>query len=161
MKKMPIPVWKRRTQWLLFLLLPFALLAGYLLVVAGTAYVQTPALVASLNASDRLPLTLEAFGQERLDALLAVEDPNFHSHNGIDLQTPGAGWTTITQGLVKIHFFPGGFSPGFLRTGKIKQTVIAYVFNARVDKATQLRFARQSRPLRAISGRARLPLETP
>jgi hypothetical protein len=25
---MPIPVWKRRTQWLLFLLLPFALLGG-------------------------------------------------------------------------------------------------------------------------------------
>lgn len=37
----------------------------------------------------------------QLDALLKIEDPAFYRHKGVDLKTPGAGLTTITQSLVK------------------------------------------------------------
>src|SRR6185437_6602978 len=52
---------------------------------------------------------------------------------------PGAGHTTMTQGLVKRLFYPAGFKPGFLRWRKIQQTIIAVAFNSRVSKNEQLR----------------------
>ena len=68
--------------------------------------------------------------------LLAVEDPAFFRHHGIDLTTPGAGMTTITQGLVKLLYFPGGFEPGL---AKIRQSLIAqYALDALVSKNEQL-----------------------
>ena len=111
----------------------------YFSFVAIKAYLDTPAIISAINQSGRLTLRLEDFSEEYLKALLAVEDPNFYSHNGVDLTTPGAGWTTITQGLVKIHFFEDGFTPGFLRINKLRQTVMAWSFDRRADKQTQLR----------------------
>jgi membrane peptidoglycan carboxypeptidase len=70
----------------------------------------------------------------RLAALLAVEDPAFHSHHGIDLATPGAGWTTLTQGLVKLHF-PGPHR-GLL--GKPLQSLRALALDRAVPKDLQL-----------------------
>jgi len=57
----------------------------------------------------------------------------------VDLRTPGAGYTAITQALTKVLFFNGSFTPGFLRWRKIQQIIIALAFNARVSKDQQLR----------------------
>lgn len=89
------------------------------------------------QAAGRIKIHLEEMPNNYLTDLLTVEDPNFYEHNGIDTTTPGAGWTTITQGLVKIYFFEN-FEPGFLKINKIKQSLIALVFNQQVDKRTQL-----------------------
>jgi membrane peptidoglycan carboxypeptidase len=72
----------------------------------------------------------------RIDQLLKIEDPKFKTHWGVDLATPGAGMTTITQGLVKLLYFPGGFQQG---VGKIRQTLIAeYALDHLVTKDEQL-----------------------
>jgi membrane peptidoglycan carboxypeptidase len=68
--------------------------------------------------------------------LLAVEDPTFFRHHGVDLETPGAGMTTLTQGLVKLLYFPDGFRPGI---AKVRQTLIAhYALDAMLSKEDQL-----------------------
>jgi hypothetical protein len=46
--------------------------------------------------------------------LLRVEDPTFRTNKGIDLSTPGAGMTTLSQGLGKRIFF-NDFEPGFAK----------------------------------------------
>ena len=71
----------------------------------------------------------------QLQALLKVEDPAFYTHGGVDLTTPGAGLTTITQGLVKLLYFEK-FEPGI---AKIRQTLIAaYALAPLVGKDEQL-----------------------
>jgi membrane peptidoglycan carboxypeptidase len=70
---------------------------------------------------DKYPLQLSSLTPQQLDILLKVEDPRFFEHHGVDFSTPGAGITTITQGLVKILYFKK-FEPGI---AKIKQTLIA------------------------------------
>ncbi|RJP24645.1 MAG: glycosyl transferase family 51 [Candidatus Abyssobacteria bacterium SURF_5] len=73
--------------------------------------------------------------QRQLDILLAVEDPTFFEHNGMDLRTPGAGITTLTQGLVKILYFEN-FKPGIR---KVKQTLIAvFALDPLISKEDQL-----------------------
>lgn len=68
--------------------------------------------------------------------LLSIEDPAFRKHHGVDFSTPGAGWTTITQGLVKLLYFPEGFKAGI---AKIRQTLIAeYALDALISKDEQL-----------------------
>lgn len=111
---------------------------AYFSVVAVKAYFDSQSIITKIYSSNKLSIKLEDLPEQYREALLKVEDPNFYEHNGIDLKTPGAGYTTITQGLVKIYFFPEGFSPGFLRYKKIKQSLIALAFNSRVDKNTQL-----------------------
>jgi membrane carboxypeptidase/penicillin-binding protein len=69
--------------------------------------------------------------------LLKVQDPGFYRHNGIDLSTPGAGLTTITQSIVKKLYFDN-FKPG---VAKIKQSLIArFVVNDLIPKGDQLTF---------------------
>jgi membrane carboxypeptidase/penicillin-binding protein len=73
---------------------------------------------------------------QRLDVLLKIEDPAFKMHRGVDLTTPGAGMTTITQGLAKLLYFPQGFSPGI---AKIRQTLISeYALDDLISKDDQL-----------------------
>jgi membrane peptidoglycan carboxypeptidase len=69
-----------------------------------------------------------------VDILLAVEDPAFRAHSGVDLSTPGAGLTTITQALCKGLFFER-FRPGL---AKLPQTLFALALDARVSKEDQL-----------------------
>lgn len=59
-----------------------------------------------------------SLGEERYRQLLAVQDPQFEHHSGVDMTTPGAGLTTISQSLAKRVGFKR-FTPGF---GKIRQT---------------------------------------
>ena len=51
---------------------------------------------------------------KRRDILLRVEDPTFFANKGIDLSTPGASMTTLSQSLGKRIFFDH-FRPGFAK----------------------------------------------
>jgi membrane carboxypeptidase/penicillin-binding protein PbpC len=98
----PEPVkssWRKRL-WVVILLIALPVLL--VVWIAVQAWFETPRVIATAETSGRMTLQPEALPQNFLDALLKVEDPNFHQHNGVDLHTPGAGWTTITQALVKI-----------------------------------------------------------
>jgi membrane peptidoglycan carboxypeptidase len=130
---------RRKTLGSLILVLIFAtaLTLLYCLSVVIRAYLDTPQVVAQATAPDRVKLPFEEIPNEYQHILLTVEDPNFYSHHGVDFTTPGAGWTTITQGIVKIYFY-NGFTPGIFRYRKLEQSLIAWVFNHRVDKRTQL-----------------------
>jgi membrane peptidoglycan carboxypeptidase len=73
---------------------------------------------------------------EQRAILLAVEDPGFEWHNGIDLTSSGQGLTTITQALVKILYFER-FTPGI---AKIEQSLIArFILHNHASKEEQLR----------------------
>ena len=83
----------------------------------------------------RYPLQLSSLSQRQLEILLKVEDPHFFEHRGIDFSTPGAGITTITQGLVK-HLYFDRFKPGI---AKLRQTLIArFALDPLMSKRMQL-----------------------
>ena len=119
-----------------------ALLAVFILLVSATqfirAYLTAPRVVGQFERSAPLSLDPATFPSSRRDWLLAVDDPMFYHHHGIDSRTRGAGYTTITEALVKILYFDN-FRPGPLRWRKVKQTIIAVAFNARISKKEQLR----------------------
>lgn len=71
-----------------------------------------------------------SLGEERYRQLLAVQDPAFEQHNGVDMTTPGAGITTVTQSLAKRVGFEN-FTPGI---GKIRQTGYALGLEGRLSK---------------------------
>ncbi|HLA11917.1 MAG TPA: biosynthetic peptidoglycan transglycosylase [Pyrinomonadaceae bacterium] len=100
-------------------------------------WMKAPVVAALATSPEKVRLQLEDISDEYQNILLAVEDPGFYDHHGVDFNTPGAGWTTITQAIVKVYFY-NGFTPGFLRYRKLEQSVIAWVFDMRVDKRTQL-----------------------
>jgi membrane peptidoglycan carboxypeptidase len=107
----------------------------YFVTVTIKARVDTQEIMKKALNANNIMLKVEDLTQWQIHALLAVEDPNFYHHNGVDLKTPGAGLTTITQALVKIYYFDH-FKPGL---AKIKQTLIArYVLNSLVSKNDQL-----------------------
>lgn len=121
-------------------------LVGLLLLISGSvlyyayeiniARAQTPALVAQAQQSYFKTAHLAKLSPAQLNILLAIEDPKFYKHHGVDLTTPGAGMTTITQGLVKLLYYPAGFKQGI---AKIRQTLIAqYALDALVSKEIQL-----------------------
>ena len=118
------------------LALPLAVLivfASYEVVQVMRARERTPAV---LNTVARREITLADLGPNRRNMLLRVEDPGFYRHHGMDFSTPGAGWTTIPQSLVKRLYFPDGFKPGF---EKIEQTLIArYALDPATTKDEQL-----------------------
>lgn len=119
-------------------LLAFAVVAltAYYLNEVRIARNDTPAVVTQAWRQYGKRLTLDNLTSERLKWLLAIEDSTFFEHHGVDLATPGAGMTTISQGLVKLLYFPNGFHKG---VGKLRQTLIAqYAFDALVPKHEQL-----------------------
>jgi membrane peptidoglycan carboxypeptidase len=117
--------------------LTLAGVAGYYANEVQRARRETPSLVAAALERHGSELDVGDLSPEREAMLLAVEDPAFRRHRGVDLATPGAGMTTLTQGLVKLLYFPEGFRPGM---AKIRQTLIArYALEALVSKDEQLR----------------------
>ena len=71
-----------------------------------------------------------SLGEERYRQLLMVQDPQFEHHSGVDITTPGAGVTTISQSLAKRLGFEK-FTPGI---GKIKQTGYALGLENQLSK---------------------------
>ncbi|MCV0378241.1 transglycosylase domain-containing protein [Nitratireductor sp.] len=72
----------------------------------------------------------QSLGDARLRQLLQVQDPNFQGHSGVDMITPGAGVTTITQSAAKRLAFEA-FKPGI---GKIRQTGYALGLESELTK---------------------------
>lgn len=107
----------------------------YFVTMIIKARVDTPEMKKKALNANNIILKVVDLSQWQIHALLAVEDPNFYHHKGVDLKTPGAGLTTITQALVKIYYFDN-FKPGL---AKIKQTLIArFALNSLVSKNDQL-----------------------
>lgn len=106
------------------------------LIIAVEGYVSAPKAVQGAYQHP-MPLKLDDLTTAQKQVLLSVQDPNFYSHPGVDFDASGSGWTTITQGLVKQFYFQP-FRPGFLRLGKVRQTLLAIGFNQRVTKDEQL-----------------------
>ena len=76
-----------------------------------------------------------ALDERQKEIVIKVQDPGFYLHHGIDLSTPGAGLTTITQAIVKKLYFEN-FTPGI---AKIKQSLIArFVVDDLIAKEDQL-----------------------
>lgn len=108
---------------------------GYYTIEVIKARVNTPIIVDSYYKSGKIKVTAKELSQRQLDILLEVEDPDFYHHHGVDFRTPGAGWTTITQGLAKQFYFEH-FEQGLM---KIKQTLCARLaLDPLVNKETQI-----------------------
>jgi membrane carboxypeptidase/penicillin-binding protein len=111
------------------------LVAAYFGAVVLKARRATPAIVKEAMGAGRIRVCAADLPRERLEELIKIEDPAFLSHSGVDLRTPGAGLTTITQALVKIFYFKQ-FKPGL---SKLKQTLIArYAVHPLVSKQDQI-----------------------
>jgi len=115
------------------------LVVGLLLTAALGAYAlqgwldaerDAPGLRARAAAIEAEGRGVGALRPDQLRDLLAVEDPAFRSHHGVDVQTPGAGATTITQSLAKRVAFQR-FRPGL---GKVRQTAYALSLERRLSK---------------------------
>lgn len=96
--------------WSLLMLLTVSVLLASIDIISARH--RTPHIVNQLLNSEDCRLNITTIGQDKIDALLLVEDPSFYSHNGLDFSSPGTGWTTISQGLGKDIYFEN-FTPGF------------------------------------------------
>lgn len=111
----------------------------------------TPELFAQALQSENIKLSLSDISEKQISALLAVEDPAFFNHNGIDTKSPGAGLTTITQSLTK-HLYFKKFTPGFK---KIEQSLIAWLaVSPQISKEDQLTLFINSSYLGHVEGKA-------
>lgn len=111
------------------------ILTGYETFAVIKARQATPLTFKRILSNEGLELRPGYLSGDRIRWLLMIEDPNFYRHHGFDFSTPGAGLTTITQGMVKYLYFDR-FKPGFM---KIEQTLIAWLaVNAMVSKEDQL-----------------------
>jgi hypothetical protein len=134
-----MPIRRRLARWskrlaIGLLTLSVAVLA-YCGIVVWRARARTPALVREALASPSIQLQAKELLPWQRRALLAVEDPGFYSHHGVDLRTPGGGITTLSQSVVKGLYFER-FQPGL---AKIPQTLIArFAFDPLVAKEDQI-----------------------
>lgn len=85
---------------------------------------KTPNIVGSLLKSDKCVLKIDNIPKERIDIILKIEDPTFFNNKGLDFSSPGAGFTTISQGLGKIIYFDN-FKPGIRKVRLIILTRFA------------------------------------
>ncbi len=124
----------RRIIWITVILTFVAVIAYYSIEVI-IARTGTQRIVDDIYRSGQIETKIDALSSRQIDILLKVEDPGFYKHHGIDFSTPGAGWTTITQGLAKKFYF-SDFQQGIQ---KVKQTLCAWLaLNPLVSKQTQL-----------------------
>ena len=119
-----------------FLIVAFLVTTIYYINEVRNARRDTQTLYTSALERYGTQLSLSDLSPERKTMLIAIVDPRFYHHHGVDLEPPGARMTTLTQGLVKLLYFPDGFRPGIR---KLRQTLIAkYALDAIVSKDDQL-----------------------
>jgi membrane peptidoglycan carboxypeptidase len=86
-------------------LLLFVVVTIYSVIVVFRSRFITETLVEAKISSSQIALQLSDFPEDWLDLLVAVEDPNFYSHTGLEysalFEQPG----TITQRLVRSLYF--------------------------------------------------------
>lgn len=107
-----------------------------------------------------------ALSRRRIAMLLRVEDPTFWTNRGIDLASPGAGLTTLSQGLGKILFFED-FEPG-LAKGEL-MALTRFALYPEVDKQRTLTAfvasayfgTHRGRPVRGFADASRTWFGTP
>lgn len=136
--------------------LPFLLIA-----YEGAAVLRARARTAEILEQVRTgEVPLATVPARRIRMLLAVEDPGFAGHRGIDFGTPGQGMTTLTQSLAKFLYFER-FTPGL---GKLELMLVArFALDPATSKDEQLeifinhaRFgARAGRPIHGFQAAAR------
>ncbi len=96
---------------------------------------KTEAIFAEFRNENGLRLLWRDLTPEQQDILIKVEDPKFMTHKGVDLETPGAGLTGITQAIAD-HLYFGEVTPGFT---KLELSLIAFfVIDPQVSKEDQL-----------------------
>lgn len=129
-------VWRRLGAAAIVLaVVVLAALIGYEAFALVRAKARTPAALAAVAVRE---VRLQDIPPARIAAFLAVDDPGFWRHHGVDFQTPGQGMTTLTQSLVKRMYFEH-FRPGF---PKIEQDLIArFVLDPAMSKTDQLEVA--------------------
>jgi membrane peptidoglycan carboxypeptidase len=116
-------------------LILFVVLVALACVGAYAADRQTQRALADAAVFQKSQVTIDSLPVEWRKILLAVEDPAFYRHHGIDVRTPGAGWTTITQSLAKRYCFDN-FRKGVFN--KAWQSFCAVVVDAEIPKDQQL-----------------------
>lgn len=98
-------------------------------------YIKGRSYVESVLESPGMVLKAKDLSPKQLQILLTVQDPGFFEHNGVDFDTPGNGWTTLTQSVCKFIYFEK-FEPGL---AKIKQTLLArYALHEMASKDEQI-----------------------
>ena len=113
--------WKIKKKLLAYALIIVSGVIGYYGIELIIAYQKKDVLRKQYLSPDAVEITSRDLSSEQLKALIRVQDPNFYGHQGVDFSTPGNGWTTITQSIVKWLYFKE-FKQGIR---KIKQTLIA------------------------------------
>ncbi len=135
---------KRLAKYIAFL---FAFINLYSLVVFIWASLSAPELLNSESISD----SKVKLSPEQVEILLAVEDPNFFSHIGVDI-SGGQGLTTITSSLARDIFLGnthlGGIKGGMQKIYKavfscckkidVGRDIMALVLNQHMSKDKQL-----------------------
>lgn len=124
----------RKWKLIAVAIVPLVSLLAYTAAIVHFGQHRTDELTDYVAEVEHAGITLKDLPSEWLDELLHVEDPGFYDHNGIDLSSPGAGLTTLTQVLVKIHYFDN-FQPGL---AKYKQSILALVLDSGMSKESQL-----------------------
>ena len=122
-------IWVKRTLIALPLLIVTAL-GCYGAKGWFDARADAPALRARAQQLAAEGVGAAALGPEKRKLLLLIEDPTFDDNNGVDLSSPGAGKTTITQSLAKRVAF-ANFEPGLK---KIRQTGYAIGLSGALTK---------------------------
>ena len=132
-----------------------------LLAYEGAAVVRARGRTAEILQQVRArEVALASIAPRRIGMLLAVEDPGFLRHRGIDFGTPGQGMTTLTQSLAKFLYFDR-FTPGL---AKLELMLVArFALDPAMSKREQLevfinyaRFgARRGRPIIGFNAAAR------
>lgn len=107
--------------------------------------------------ASKFEISSHDLSERQKEILIKVQDPGFYDHKGIDLSTPGAGLTTITQAIVKKLYFEN-FKPGI---AKIKQSLIAkFVVNELISKADQLTLFINTMYFGKVDGKSIVGLES-
>jgi len=72
---------------------------------------KTPSIIENLLQAEGCVLEIGKIEKEKIHVLIQVEDPTFYENNGWDFDSPGAGFTTISQAVGKQIYF-NRFQPG-------------------------------------------------
>jgi membrane carboxypeptidase/penicillin-binding protein len=100
------------------------------------ARAETPRLFREALSAEDIVLSPEDLSESQIAAFLAVQqDTHFFEHKGSNFR--GGTRTTVTEGLAKHLYFPGGFRPG-IQT--LRRTLIArFAIDPMVSKMDQLK----------------------
>ncbi len=140
----------RVVSWAFVLLMGLAG-AGFL-YAAGEARAARDTLAEARAAAARLEeqgLGWSALTPRQQDIVLAVEDPRFFRHPGLDPITPGVGPTTITQDLADV-LAPGEAPPGL---SELRRAILAFEIHRAIPKPAQLTLFLNTAGMGAKDGR--------